>query len=52
MCWYVLLVFPAFYLQDPIFTLLPYPGDVMDRRMGNTEIPGEHNNTLNDFVCY
>lgn len=28
-------------LQDPIFTLLPYPGDVMDRRMGSTEIPGK-----------
>jgi hypothetical protein len=29
------------WLQDPIFTLLPYPGDVMDRSMGSAQIPGE-----------
>lgn len=34
---------------DPIFTLLPYPGDVMDRRMGNTEIPASSISFANTF---
>jgi hypothetical protein len=25
--------------QDPIFALLPYPGDAMDRSMGTTQVP-------------
>eukprot|EP00879_Flechtneria_rotunda_P000926 GHRR01001055.1.p1 GENE.GHRR01001055.1~~GHRR01001055.1.p1 ORF type:complete len:523 (+),score=105.75 GHRR01001055.1:1216-2784(+) len=34
---------------DPIFTLLPYPGNVMDRRMGSTEIPASSISFANTF---
>lgn len=34
---------------DPIFTLLPYPGDVMDRSMGKTEIPASTISFANTF---
>uniref|UniRef100_A0A383VGU9 Major facilitator superfamily (MFS) profile domain-containing protein n=1 Tax=Tetradesmus obliquus TaxID=3088 RepID=A0A383VGU9_TETOB len=34
---------------DPIFTLLPYPGDVMDRRMGNSQIPASSISFANTF---
>ena len=34
---------------DPIFTLLPYPGDVMDRKMGKGEIPASSISFANTF---
>ncbi|GBF89822.1 hypothetical protein Rsub_02526 [Raphidocelis subcapitata] len=34
---------------DPIFSLLPYPGDVMDRRMGNFKIPAASISFANTF---
>lgn len=34
---------------DPIFTLLPYPGDVMDRSMGNAQIPASSISFANTF---
>lgn len=34
---------------DPIFTLLPYPGDVMDRKMGSTTIPASSISFANTF---
>lgn len=43
---------------DPIFTLLPYPGDAMERRLGNTEVPASSISFANTFgvlftvVCY
>jgi hypothetical protein len=45
-------------LQDPIFTLLPYPGDAMDRSMGATQVPASSISFANTFgvlftvVCY
>jgi len=34
---------------DPIFTLLPYPGDVMDRKMGSFTIPASSISFANTF---
>ncbi|KAF8073093.1 NPF8.3 [Scenedesmus sp. PABB004] len=34
---------------DPIFTLLPYPGDAMDRRMGGATIPASTISFANTF---
>jgi hypothetical protein len=36
---------------DPIFSLLPYPGDVMDRRLGNSnfKIPASSISFANTF---
>ena len=34
---------------DPIFTLLPYPGDVMDRQMGSFTIPASSISFANTF---
>jgi hypothetical protein len=34
---------------DPIFSLLPYPGDVMDRRMGKFKIPAASISFANTF---
>ncbi|KAF6260843.1 POT family-domain-containing protein [Scenedesmus sp. NREL 46B-D3] len=34
---------------DPIFTLLPYPGDAMDRRMGATQVPASSISFANTF---
>jgi hypothetical protein len=36
-------------LQDPIFTLLPYPGDAMDRSMGATQVPASSISFANTF---
>lgn len=37
---------------DPIFTLLPYPGDVMDRSMGSTQIPATSITFANTFGVF
>lgn len=34
---------------DPIFTFLPYPGDAMDRTMGNVQIPASSISFANTF---
>ncbi|WIA14658.1 hypothetical protein OEZ85_003160 [Tetradesmus obliquus] len=34
---------------DPIFTLLPYPGDAMDRSMGATQVPASSISFANTF---